>query len=117
VSGPIQAGAMMIPRRVIVALGVLIGSLIFFALPAMPHQTSSPADVRVGGQTPSSSNPQTMEQIKSGLVALIRLNGYKCDTLTKWHPMRFSRGYEVYCDLYYSYDVEDKGGRWVVTVK
>jgi hypothetical protein len=117
--------AMMIPRRVTVALGVLTGSLIFFALPAVPRETSSPADVRVGSQTPSSITPQTtrstaelgMEQIKSGLVALVRLNGYKCDTLTKWRPMRFSRGYEVSCDLYYSYEVEDKGGRWVVTVK
>jgi hypothetical protein len=58
-----------------------------------------------------------IEQTKSALVALIRLNGYKCDTLTKWHPLLFSRGYEVYCDLYYSYDVEDKNGRWVVTAK
>jgi hypothetical protein len=90
-------------------------------------ETSSPADVRAGSQIPSasgtSSPPQTTtssanpEQIKSRLVALIRLNGYKCDTLTKWHPMLFSRGYEVYCDLYYSYDVEDKGGHWIVTVK
>jgi hypothetical protein len=31
--------------------------------------------------------------------------------------MLFSRGYEVYCDLYYSYAIEDKGGRWIVTVK
>jgi hypothetical protein len=115
---------MTTPLRLIVALGALIGSLPFLALPAVPHETSSPAEVRVGGQTLSSSTPQTTtstaelgEQIKSGLVALVRLNGYKCDTLTKWRPMRFSRGYEVYCDLYYSYDVEDKNGRWVVTVK
>jgi hypothetical protein len=113
---------MMIPLRAIIALGVLPGSLTFFGLPAVPRETSSPAAVCVGGQTPSSSPAQTItstaeEQIKSGLVALIRLNGYKCDTLTKWHPMVFSRGYEVYCDLYYSYDVEDKSGRWVVTVK
>jgi hypothetical protein len=116
---------MNISLRVIVALGALIGSLLFFALPAMPHETSSPADVLVGGKTPSSSTPQTttstaeldMEQFKSGLVALVRLNGYQCDTLTKWRPIRFSRGYEVSCDLYYSYEVVDKDGRWVVTAK
>jgi hypothetical protein len=114
---------MMIRLRLIVALGALIGSLIFFALPAVPRETSSPADVLVGGQTPSSSTPQTttstaeldMEQFKSGLVGLVRLNGYECDKLTKWRPMRFSRGYEVSCD--YSYEVVDKRGRWVVTAK
>jgi hypothetical protein len=106
---------MNISLRVIVALGALIWSLIFCALPVAAHKTSSPADVRAGSQTPfSASSP---EQIKSGLVALIRLNGYQCDTLTKWRPIRFSRGYEVSCDLYYSYEVVDKDGRWVVTAK
>ena len=105
---------MMFPLRVIVALGVLTGSLIFFALPAVPYETSSPASPP---KTTKSAAEPDMEQTKSALVALIRLNGHKCDTLTKWHPMLFLRGYEVSCDLYYSYDVEDKGGRWVVTVK
>lgn len=122
-----QAGAKMNPLRLIVALGELIGLLVLLVLPVVAHETSSPTDVVAESRTPSStSSPlQTttstagldMAQIKIGLVALVRLNGHRCDTLTKWHPMAFSRGYEVDCDLHYSYDVEDKGGRWIVTVK
>jgi hypothetical protein len=39
---------MTIPLQLIVALGALIGSLLFLALPAVPDETSSRADVRVG---------------------------------------------------------------------
>jgi hypothetical protein len=102
---------MNISLRVIVALGALIGALIFLAVPA------SSTSIPVQTTTTTSTADTDQEQVKSRLTAIIRLNGYQCDTLTKWHPMLFSRGYEVYCDLYYSYAVEDKGGRWIVTVK
>jgi hypothetical protein len=102
---------MNISLRVIVALGALFGALIFLAVPA------SSTSVPVQTTTTTSTADTDQEQVKSRLTALIRLTGYKCDTLTKWRPMLFSRGYEVSCDLYYSYEVEDKGGRWVVTVK
>lgn len=56
----------------------------------------------------------------SALQAAIQASGYKCDNVDSIVPFSWSlkRGYHVYCNDYqYSYEVEDVGGRIVVTVK
>ena len=51
------------------------------------------------------------------LAQLIQLYGWRWDSISAVTPFVFSRGFHVYCNGYsYSYDVEDKGGRWFVTV-
>jgi hypothetical protein len=51
------------------------------------------------------------------LATLINLNGYKCTSVSSVLPMVFSTGFHVNCNQYrYSYDVEDQGGRWIVTL-
>jgi hypothetical protein len=48
----------------------------------------------------------------------IQLSGYKCDTVENVIPFNFSSGFTIFCNNFrYSYELADKGGRMVVTVK
>jgi Sel1 repeat len=51
------------------------------------------------------------------LVGLVRAHGYKCDYPMSYRPMYLSHGYVLHCDLWYTYDIKDKGGQWIVTVE
>lgn len=52
------------------------------------------------------------------LAALIRINGYRCDSIAAARPFLLSAGFHVYCNkLRYRYELADKGGNWIVTVK
>lgn len=44
--------------------------------------------------------------------------GYRCDSITSFMPALFSsRKFTLKCNGYrYVYDIEDRGGRWVVTI-
>lgn len=51
------------------------------------------------------------------LAQYVRAWGYRCDTVNAATPFMFSRGFNLYCNEYrYSYEIEDEGGRWIVTV-
>ena len=67
------------------------------------------------------SNAQTKGNLTDDQVAavqrLIQLYGYRCDTVNFAMRSNWDGNIEVSCnDNTYSYDVEDKGGRWVVTL-
>ncbi len=48
-------------------------------------------------------------------VALILLNGYKCDSVSAIRKFFIGRGFVVKCNRYaYTYEIEDRGGNWVV---
>lgn len=50
-------------------------------------------------------------------AAIVKIYGYRCDTISAFQPMVFSDGYTISCNRFrYTYELEDKGGRWVVTV-
>ncbi|MDE0239750.1 MAG: hypothetical protein OXQ84_06065 [bacterium] len=51
------------------------------------------------------------------LAQYIQLYGYRCDSLSAVTPFTWSVGYSVVCNNWrYAYEVEDKGGNWIVTV-
>ena len=51
------------------------------------------------------------------MQSTIRRAGYKCDSFSSILEMNFSRGFTVRCNNYvYGYEIEDKGGNWVVTL-
>ena len=50
------------------------------------------------------------------LMRLIRTHGYRCNLISGLIPMVFTRGYNVYCDHLYSYEIVDTGGNWTVTL-
>ncbi|WP_424948037.1 hypothetical protein [Candidatus Spongiihabitans sp.] len=51
------------------------------------------------------------------LVTLVRLHGYRCDSVSAARPFVFSRGFSITCNGFaYEYEIEDKGGTWTVTL-
>lgn len=52
------------------------------------------------------------------LVASTLLAGYKCDSVSSAFIWNFSVGFDLYCNRFrYKYEIADKGGKWIVTVK
>jgi hypothetical protein len=51
-------------------------------------------------------------------VGLIRANGWRCDSVSSLVPFVMSRGFTIVCNRFaYKYELEDRGGRWVATLK
>ncbi len=49
---------------------------------------------------------------------MIRIYGWRCDNVSAVTKFAFSRGFHVYCNNFnYGYDIKDRGGNWVVTLK
>ena len=56
--------------------------------------------------------------VLNAMASMIKANGYKCDSISAAIPFSFSTGYTVTCNNYaYTYEIADKGGNWVVTLK
>lgn len=52
------------------------------------------------------------------LAATVRANGYACESISAVRTMFLADGFVLTCNRFrYDYDVEDKGGRWRVTVR
>jgi len=61
------------------------------------------------------SHAQTLADSAS---ALIRVSGYRCDSVSSIQRWVFSEGFSVVCnDFRYKYEIEDRGGRWTVTLQ
>ncbi|MGF1868121.1 zinc ribbon domain-containing protein [Enterovibrio norvegicus] len=79
-------------------------------------QTFTHTLLESGAKVPNGikENPEAINQ----LTNIIGMNGYKCDTVSGIVEMAFTRGFSVYCNKHnYSYEIEDKGGNWVVTLQ
>jgi hypothetical protein len=51
------------------------------------------------------------------LAHFVRASGYRCESISALRPMPPSHGYKLVCNRFaYRYEVEDKDGRWIVTV-
>ncbi len=49
---------------------------------------------------------------------LIRLNGWRCDSISAFTHFMFSRGFRLTCNGFsYRYEIQDRGGQWTVTLK
>ncbi|MEJ1414311.1 MAG: hypothetical protein RPU90_12150 [Candidatus Sedimenticola sp. (ex Thyasira tokunagai)] len=58
----------------------------------------------------------TMKQVRAAQT-IVKAHGYRCDTVDEMQPFILGGGFTIYCNNWkYSYELEDKGGRWVVTV-
>jgi hypothetical protein len=93
--------------------------------------TSPPAPVANKAEvhgTPHDSNFARMAELGGGatvtdrqadsLAEIVRQSNYRCDSISAATHWVFSEGFTLHCnDLRYEYDISDKGGHWVVTVK
>lgn len=63
-------------------------------------------------------NDDVNRKTVNALATLIMAWGYRCDSVSSVIPFVFSPGFYVTCNRYrYDYEVADKGGNWIVTVK
>ena len=54
-------------------------------------------------------------EVLEALAKLIRSYGWKCDSISVASTFVFSVGFNLTCNQFrYSYEISDKGGRWVV---
>jgi hypothetical protein len=90
-----------------------VGIVMFFLYVGQPSAQVSATPVEPGAMI---SNDVTSEQV-AALAALVSASGYRCDTVSGATRFIFSHGFNLYCNNHrYSYEIEDKGGRWTVTV-
>lgn len=106
------------------------------AIPAQPKKAAPAAEKT---QTPHNAPPvqkrpttpqyvpldgdasiyQGMSRVQvDALVVMTRLSGFKCDTVSAARPLVFGGpGFSLMCNNWrYSYEVQDRGGRWRVVV-
>ena len=51
-------------------------------------------------------------------ASMIRLKGWRCDSVSAIRPHLFSRGFTMVCNNFrYTYEFKDRGGNWVVNLK
>jgi len=66
----------------------------------------------------ASSVTEITEVQKEAAKQVIQMNGNTCDSIISMRKFITSEGYYVYCNDYrYSYEIENKGGNWTVTIK
>lgn len=71
--------------------------------------------------TPIENNARISKEVTVrqayALAAMVRLHGYRCDSISGVALFVLSRGYHLFCNRSnYHFELADKGGKWVVTV-
>ncbi len=60
---------------------------------------------------------ENQQFLANATASLIRLNGWRCDSISSMHPLLIGHGYKVGCNFYrYKYKIEDRGGNWEVSL-
>lgn len=108
--------------RAALAVAAIIGIAVFIGrTPATT--TGAPAVSAASSISPlfepdAKMNPPITADGLKFLVAVIRASGWQCDSVSRTIGMVTENGATVYCNQHrYSYDVWDRGGRWVAQVK
>jgi len=58
------------------------------------------------------------QEVIDELAVLVKANTYRCDSISAVRAWLFSRGFTLVCNRFsYEYEIADKGGHWIVTVK
>ncbi len=61
---------------------------------------------------------ENRQEVLNAFATMIRAHGWRCDSISVARKFVFSRGFTVICNNYaYEYGIEDRGGRWVVTLE
>ncbi|MCY3970640.1 MAG: LysM peptidoglycan-binding domain-containing protein [Acidobacteria bacterium] len=88
--------------------------------PAAPKPRPKPTRKRSPVEEPDALIADDMSDVMvESLVALVRLRGYRCDSVSGAVPSVFRAGrFTLNCNQFrYAYVIEDRGGHWVVRVK
>lgn len=99
-----------------------------FAEPARPQspaqQPTTPASPSIVLVAPLEPDAVIFDNIKgnndalNAMVNLVRLNDFRCDTISSAKAWLMSKGFTLKCNRFsYTYEIADKGGHWIVTVQ
>ncbi len=94
--------------KILLTLGVTLAlSTASFAAPLEKNAQFGPDMTRERAQA-----------VANDSSVLIKRAGYKCDSVSAVIKWVFSVGFDVKCNQHrYSYEITDKGGNWVATLK
>ena len=96
----------------IVLLGVVATMV---AAPAAAQTVRLESDAIVDPKLREAGNLQAVLDAAAGMI---RARGWRCDSISAIRRFFISRGLDVKCNRYaYHYEIEDRGGRWVVTLQ
>ena len=76
------------------------------------------APLEEDAQYNSDWRPSYAQQLANEASALIRRSGYRCNSVSTIRSWLTKPGFTVLCNQYrYKYEIEDRGGRWKVSLK
>jgi hypothetical protein len=89
--------------------------VVFLSLAARPLSAAPLEDDAI---YPSDWGRSRAQAIADDASMLIRRARYRCDSVSSLRPWFSGDGFTIFCnDFRYEYEIEDRGGRWVVTVQ
>lgn len=84
------------------------------SIPAPPSRTRTPVET---GAVLYDYSPDSLRLVED-LARTVRAADFRCDTVSSARPMILAQGYVLTCNGYrYTYDIQDKGGHWTVSVE
>lgn len=87
---------------------IVIGVLALVSFPGFAKNVPIEKDAEIYSGVP--------KNVVMALAEAIELYGYSCKSVSAVVPFAISRGYHVTCNKWiYKYEVEDKGGKMIVT--
>lgn len=99
----------------VAGLCLLMGGLVAGGVESRAQPVQVEADAILGSKLSKLHNRQ---EVLDALASMIRLYGWRCDSISAARFLVFSRGYKIVCNRYaYEYLIKDRGGRWVVTLE
>lgn len=105
--------ATLMNRSALIAAPIIIGLAIFGSL----DKKEDTSKERQANPSHISEDVQVTEAQADAIKKIIRANGYSCNTLSSASWFSYSSKYSVYCNNWrYSYEIDDVGGNWVVSV-
>ena len=106
--------------KLIIVLGTI--AIVYFAVVPKPRDVPTRQDWADPNSTiliedvARVSNTITKPQLQA-FVRVTRASGYRCDSISGATPFLIGYGFSLHCNGWrYSYEIEDKGGNWIVTV-
>lgn len=67
---------------------------------------------------PNGRTASDMTEIATAAVRAVHIHGWRCDSISSMAAHWFGDGFAMRCNNFaYTYDFEDRGGRWIVTLR
>jgi hypothetical protein len=83
-----------------------------------PAPSTGTANVQIEPGAAIDHDLRGTAKLLTELVKFVRENDYQCDSISAVRPFVRSRGFSLVCNRFSNrYEIEDKGGHWIVNAK